>query len=736
MIILKHQFLRELKFCLCIIVQLLVAIPVFSQGKLVLIGGGSETEGGWSDAPYKWGIDQSANKKVAIISSTSADNFLPNYFKSLGADDARNFQIDSRVLANSTVLYNDLKQYDVLFFKGGDQNSYYTNFKDTKIEQAITELYLKGGVLMGTSAGAMILSGINSLETVYPYETLKDYNNFYVNLSDDFTEILPNFIVDTHFLERGRFGRMVGFMANRFLNHQQYISGLGVDDQTAFCIDQNRLATVFGTGAVTVFPSTSFEKQGKMASSPDFEIMSLLEGDQIDLTTFEVAGLATPVIPATTEENRQQEIWLAGGHELADNTGFLGELATEHITKKMVLITADTPELAISYQQALEERGVLAPVVLQITEPLAEGFADSITEAELIFLIGLENTSFMAFLNGAENGAVLKQKIADQSTVVVATGENSALAGPYYCTNVTTNRNAAYNGNLIFDQALGLFQTVAISSNVYSSGDNRDFFENRTAAVHHMMVAYKLRRGLWLSPGNYVVFRPTATEAGITANGNLSVLLLTNNGTNAELISRPPARNGAGFESMAFKVLQNQQTYDLNAESLPIAAPIPNFQVEPPLPLTAEIEVAFSNSSQNATSFVWAFPNENTSTNENATFTFPAAGNYLVSLTAKNGTVGRTYSRFINIEEAKVTGIEDEFFKMVQLYPNPSQQKVVIEWHGHQFSTQLFNLQGQQLNASQVNGKISIDVSGYPKGLYALRLFANGLHKTYKLVVN
>ena len=39
----------------------------FSQGSLVLIGGGSESNGGWSDSPYTWALDQSQNRKVAVI---------------------------------------------------------------------------------------------------------------------------------------------------------------------------------------------------------------------------------------------------------------------------------------------------------------------------------------------------------------------------------------------------------------------------------------------------------------------------------------------------------------------------------------------------------------------------------------------------------------------------------------------------------------------------------------------
>lgn len=42
----------------------------YAQGKIVLVGGGSESDASyaWSNAPYQWAIDESANKKVAVIS--------------------------------------------------------------------------------------------------------------------------------------------------------------------------------------------------------------------------------------------------------------------------------------------------------------------------------------------------------------------------------------------------------------------------------------------------------------------------------------------------------------------------------------------------------------------------------------------------------------------------------------------------------------------------------------------
>ncbi len=54
----------------------LFSFSAFAQGNLMLVGGGSESEGGWSDTPYQWMVDNAENKKIAIISYSDADNWL------------------------------------------------------------------------------------------------------------------------------------------------------------------------------------------------------------------------------------------------------------------------------------------------------------------------------------------------------------------------------------------------------------------------------------------------------------------------------------------------------------------------------------------------------------------------------------------------------------------------------------------------------------------------------------
>ena len=267
---------------------LLSSILSYSQGSLVLIGGGGESNGGWSDAPYTWALDQSQNRKVAVIYYSSSTSWIPEYFMDLGASDTALFDIDNLTLANSQATYDSLMNYDVFFIKGGDQWDYYNTWKNTKVEDAITDKFNQGGVIMGTSAGMAILSKlIFTAEngSVYPDDAMTDENNPDITLEDDFLNIFSEYIFDTHFVERGRLGRLIPFCLNTSLspfNNSHFKNGLGVDDRTAICIDSNNIGEVMGSAAVTII---------ERIFSPlnqDPRISQLIDGQKFDFNNFQV----------------------------------------------------------------------------------------------------------------------------------------------------------------------------------------------------------------------------------------------------------------------------------------------------------------------------------------------------------------------------------------------------------------------------------------------------------------
>lgn len=77
--------------------------------------------------------------------------------------------------------------------------------------------------------------------------------------------------------------------------------------------------------------------------------------------------------------------------------------------------------------------------------------------------------------------------------------------------------------------------------------------------------------------------------------------------------------------------------------------PIASFQYQ--ISMANFLEVTFSNFSQNAETYAWDFGDGNTSTEESPTHTYAAAGDYTVTLTAKNGESTSMKSENISVTD-------------------------------------------------------------------------------------
>jgi len=292
-----------------VIIQLFVlfiSTSIFAQGKLLIIGGGSEksSENSWNHKAYKWAVDKSVNKKVAIIAYGTADNWLPDYFvNQCGAVEAINFNISDVTTADNQNTYDDLMACDVIFLKGGDQYNYYATYKDTKTEQAIEDKFADGGVICGTSAGLAVLSEVIFTAkngSAYPDECLKNPNHSDIQLANDFFPFFPGYIFDSHFTIRARFGRLVAFIANWKFNHNEEITGIGIDEMTAMSIDENNLGTVYGIGTANIYNATSsntFSQSNTRLIADSIEINQLLQGATINFNTGEIKGITEERYP-------------------------------------------------------------------------------------------------------------------------------------------------------------------------------------------------------------------------------------------------------------------------------------------------------------------------------------------------------------------------------------------------------------------------------------------------------
>ena len=511
---------------------LLLFIPLFTfpQGSLVLIGGGSESNGGWSDAPYTWALDQSQNRKVAIIYYSSSTSWISEYFMDLGANDTALFDIDNLTLANAQATYDSLMNYDVFFIKGGNQWDYYNTWKGSKVEDAVTDKFNQGGVIMGTSAGMAILSEyIFTAEngSVYPDEGLADYNHPNITIENDFLSIFPNYIFDTHFVERGRLGRLLAFVKNIQLVN---VHGLGADDRTTICIDSNNIGTVMGSAGITIVEG--FVTLNK-------KCFQLIDGQQFDFNNFQVINTnnAFQLNPPSQIEyhNYTNTLLISGSDSLEHMDNFLTTLHNaQGLTTDTIYIYTSNINQANNLENQLN--GLTLPHYKTIDINTASTLSSYHFSSPKKILFYANNWDILYdFLSNTTNGNILKAKLTDNTTITAFAGQDSKFVGTTFCSNIHDNVYGSYYGELEFKKGLNLIKSSLFMPNTYDAYTS-SYYENTQSAITWGMMKDTLKYGVFLSYKGYLNIWQNGTIKYLTTKG-VPAILFTNNGTEVDTTS-------------------------------------------------------------------------------------------------------------------------------------------------------------------------------------------------------
>jgi cyanophycinase-like exopeptidase len=250
-------------------------VVVASEPAVCLGGGGSDSrwERGWSFL-----LERARGGDAVVIRSDKKRGGYGAFV--LDEEDTRHgfprmnsvttIVLESASDANRSEVEEIVRKAELVFFAGGEQNLYLDWITNSRLGAALNDhIHVKQAPIGGTSAGAMILGGIDfssryrgsggpPYNMVTPEDALRDPAARYLDLDRNLlvSRFLKNVITDTHFSERRREGRLVGLMARALYNRYPHvyatnIKGVGVDTNTAFCYDQTGLARVYGAGTVT-----------------------------------------------------------------------------------------------------------------------------------------------------------------------------------------------------------------------------------------------------------------------------------------------------------------------------------------------------------------------------------------------------------------------------------------------------------------------------------------------------
>jgi len=190
-------------------------------------------------------VGKSGKLVVATIASNSPKVMFEEYdacLRGLGMRHIHHLQVESREEALNESKLRILRDTDAVFFTGGDQLKITSQIGDTPIFSRVHEIYNAGGLIAGTSAGESVMT-----------ETMMVAGNDYqshrigsmLRLAPGFG-LLPGVIVDQHFAERGRIGRLLGAIAQN-----PRMLGIGLDEDAGILVRRGRFQVV-GSGAIYV----------------------------------------------------------------------------------------------------------------------------------------------------------------------------------------------------------------------------------------------------------------------------------------------------------------------------------------------------------------------------------------------------------------------------------------------------------------------------------------------------
>lgn len=224
------------------------------KSTLIIIGGGEDKRA--DKKILKEIVKLSGDDKAKIGIVTTATKYpmevgteYENIFYDLGAREVNTINIDSRDKAKLRGKIKEFLTYDCLFFAGGDQVRISSILGGTDFHKALNEFYLRGRVIAGTSAGASMMSEVMIVDGSDEEAPRKCTLKMAPGMG-----LINNVIIDQHFNQRGRIGRLLAGVAQN-----PEVIGIGIDEDTALIVDENLVFKVIGKGVVTVVDGTEIE---------------------------------------------------------------------------------------------------------------------------------------------------------------------------------------------------------------------------------------------------------------------------------------------------------------------------------------------------------------------------------------------------------------------------------------------------------------------------------------------
>ncbi len=270
-------------------ISILITSDTEPQGTLVVIGGNEDKEHNLDILRKICELPPRGSRTVELIPTASnlpheiSQQYIQAFGK-IGIPEVNIMDIKTREEANDPALVQRVLDANVVFFTGGDQLRITNLLGGSKVLETLRGHYMRGGAVAGTSAGAAVMS-----ETmIYGGEAGEAMRKGSVRMTAGLG-FIRNVVVDTHFIMRGRFSRLLEVVAS----NPGHI-GLGLDEDAGVIIRQGRYVEVIGPGVVLVIDAHDMRhsnitqiEMGQAIAAENIAVHSLVKGYKYDLITKE-----------------------------------------------------------------------------------------------------------------------------------------------------------------------------------------------------------------------------------------------------------------------------------------------------------------------------------------------------------------------------------------------------------------------------------------------------------------
>ncbi|MES3628689.1 MAG: cyanophycinase [Longimonas sp.] len=258
--------------------------PDRGSGGLFIIGGGTQPAAMVERMVQEAGVDTTGHAVILPMATSdpmAAIDEVRTRLQDAGAQTVKGIHVPEGTTPSQDDL-DTIRSAHLIYLTGGDQRRFMEAVDGTPVIAAIRDSYDNGALVAGTSAGAAVMGPrvITGDEQRYDeysstFRTLESDNL----ILRDGLDLLPNVIVDQHFIYRSRYNRLLTAVLE-----DPSMAGIGIDESTALLITESE-AEVVGEWQIVVVrhPTGTTRTQDNLLGGRGLTIDVYLPGETVEL---------------------------------------------------------------------------------------------------------------------------------------------------------------------------------------------------------------------------------------------------------------------------------------------------------------------------------------------------------------------------------------------------------------------------------------------------------------------